>query len=135
MKARTPEQIKHLELLQANIARMHDAARSMKQFAVVGFALGGSMARYLKEPTVILFTAALVIAFWLLDARYLQFERSFRMLYDQTRCEAAGERASFELTPPKVRFMGFRTLVSWTTSLLYVSLLALLVIAYSLADW
>lgn len=71
MAGRTAEQIKHLELVQANVARMHEAATSMKRLAVVGFALGGSMARYLKEPAIIGFTVAVIFASWVLDAKYL----------------------------------------------------------------
>lgn len=132
MAERTSEQIKYLELLQANIARMHEAAVSMKRFAVVGFALGGSMSKYLNESLIMLFTIALVAAFWILDAKYLQTERSFKKLYDQTRCEAVENKASFALTAEKAGLIPFSELASWSTWLLYAPILATLAIVYSL---
>ena len=135
MPERTAEQIKHLELVQANVARMHEAATSMKRFAVVGFALGGSMARYLKEPAIIGFTVAVIFALWMLDAKYLQTERSFRALYDRTRGEAGGKEASFELTPDNGKVVPIGELRSWSTSLVYGPMLALLAVIWVWADW
>ena len=135
MAERTAEQIKHLELVQANVARMHEAATSMKRFAVVGFALGGSMARYLKEPAIIGFTVVFIFALWVLDAKYLQAEGSFRRLYERTRSEVGGEKASFELTPDSRKVVPIRELGSWSTLLLYSPMLALLVVAWLWADW
>ena len=135
MVERTAEQVKHLELVQANISRMHEAATSMKRFAVVGFALGGSMARYLKEPAILGFTVAAIVAFWVLDAKYLQAERSFRDLYDRTRAEVGGKVASFELTPKIGGVVPTQGLKSWSTLLLYGPMLALLVVIWLWADW
>ena len=135
MPERTAEQIKHLELVQANVARMHEAAMSMKRFAVVGFALGGSMARYLKEPAIIGFTVAVIFALWMLDAKYLQAERSFRALYDRTRGEAGGQEASFELTPDNGKVVPIRELRSWSTFLVHGPMLALLAVIWLWADW
>ena len=92
------------------------------------------MARYLNEPAILLFTAAAITALWLLDAKYLQTERSFRELYDETRTLDAGETASFELAPGKVNWIPGRELVSWSTSLLYIPMLALLGIIWCLLD-
>ena len=135
MAGRTVEQIKHLELVQANVARMHEAATSMKRFAVVGFALGGSMARYLKEPDIVGFTVAVIFALWVLDAKYLRAERSFRDLYDRTRGQVGGEEASFELTPDTGTVVPIRELGSWSTLLLYGPMLALLAVIWLWADW
>ena len=135
MAERTAEQLKHLELVQANVARMHEAATSMKRFAAVGFALGGSMARYLNEPAIVGFTVAVIVAFWVLDAKYLQAERSFRALFERTRDEAGGAAASFELTPETGNVVPIKELASWSTWLLYGPMLVLLVAIWSQADW
>ena len=102
MRGRTAEQLKHLELVQVNIARMHDASTSMKRFTVVAFALGGSLARYLHESDIVVFTMVVIIAFWMLDSKYLQMERSYRALYELVRIQPAGDPASFDLTPDVV---------------------------------
>ena len=134
MKERTQEQIKHLEFLQAIIARMHDAATSMKRFSIVGFALGASIARYLKEPAILLFTAAAITALWLIDGKYLQTERAFRALYDGIRAEEPGKPASFDLTPAKPKMLPIRELFSWSTVLLYGPILGLLAIIWTLLN-
>ena len=135
MAGRTVEQIKHLELVQANVARMHEAATSMKRFAVVGFGLGGSMARYLQEPAIIGFTVAVIATLWMLDAKYLQAERGFRALYERTRSEVGGQAASFEMTPETGKVVPVREFGSWSTWLLYAPMLALLVVIWLWADW
>ena len=135
MAGRTAEQLKHLELVQANVARMHEAGTSMKRFAVVGFALGGSLARYLKEPPIVGFTVAVIVAFWVLDAKYLQVERSFRALYERTRGEVGGAAASFELTPETGKVVPIQELGSWSTWLLYGPMVVLLAALWFLADW
>lgn len=135
MVERSAEQLKHLELVEANVARMHEAATSMKRFAVVGFALGASMARYLKEPAIVGITVAAVVAFWVLDAKYLQAERSFRALYERTRGEVGGAAASFDLTPEARNVVPIEELGSWSTWLMYGPMLVLLAAIWFWADW
>jgi len=106
----------------------------MKRFAVVSFAVGGSLARYLQVPAIMGFTMAAILAFWLIDAKYLQVERAYRVLYERARAEAAGTPASFDLRPGTARVpMG--ALGSWSTYLLYGPLLALLAGVWAFADW
>ena len=135
MAGRTAEQLKHLELVQENVARMHEAGAAMKRFAVVSFALGGSMARYFKEPPSAGFTVAVIVAFWVLDAKYLQVERAFRVLYERIRSEVAGQTASFDLTPEIRKVVPIKELWSWSTWLLYVPLFVLLTAFWFGADW
>ena len=135
MSGRTPEQLKHLDLVQTNIARMHDASTSMKRFAVVALALGGALARYVQDAAIMGLTMAVVLAFWLLDAKYLQVERAYRDLYESVRRQGAGEAASFELTPGKVGLVPLRELWSWSTYLLYGPLLVLLALTWLCTDW
>lgn len=126
MVERTGDQLKYLEFAQANIARLHDAATSMKRFALVAFALGGSLARVLSEPAIFGFTAVVIAAFFLLDAKYLQAERAFRDIYNRVRAEPPGTDASFDLTPAIQHWAPVGELRSWSTWPLYGPILAIL---------
>ena len=135
MGERNAEQLKHLEFVQANISRMHDASMSMKRFAIVALALGGSFSRYLQEPAILGFTMAAVIAFWMLDSKYLQVERSYRALYERTRVQRAGAPASFDLIPCASTVVPIGELSSWATYILYGPMLVLLAVIWLCADW
>ena len=134
MSERAGEQLKHLEFVHANIGRMHDAATSMKRFALVAFALGGSLARILTEPVIFGMTGFVVAAFFLLDAKYLQAERSFRSLFDRIRAEPPGAPASFELTPTRQRSIPLQEFRSWSTWLLYGPILLILLVLWICAE-
>ena len=103
MSERTAEQLKYLELVQANIARMHDASTSMKRFALVAFALGGSLARYLQDTTILGLMVVVIAAFWVLDSKYPQVEHGYRSLFEIVRAQPTGDEASFDLTPTRYR--------------------------------
>ena len=127
MVERTIEQLKYLEFAQTNIARLHDAATSMKRFALVAFALGGSLARIVNEPDIFGLMGIAIATFFLLDAKYLQAERAFRDIYDRVRDEPPGTPASFDLTPTVPYWLPLREMGSWSTWLLYGPVLAILV--------
>ena len=110
MSRRTAQQLKHLELVQVNIARMHDAATPMKRYAVVAFALGGSLARYRQDSAILGFTTAVIVAFWVLDSKYLQMEASYRAVYERLRVQPVGDPTSFDLTPDVVKAVPGREL-------------------------
>ena len=135
MGERTAEQLKHLEFVQNCITRMHDASISMKRIVIVVFALGASLARYLQDSIILLVTLAAVVAFWILDAKYLQLERAFRCLYEKVRATDPGHTASFVLTPPGAKAVPIKELISWSTSLLYVLLLIILFVTWYCTDW
>ena len=93
------------------------------------------MARYFKEPPSAGFTVAVIVAFWVLDAKYLQVERAFRVLYERIRSEVAGQTASFDLTPEIRKVVPIKELWSWSTWLLYVPLFVLLTAFWFGTDW
>ena len=133
---RTPEQLQYLEFIQNIIARHHDSATSIKRLALVGFALGGAMARYLHEPIILGVSVAVVVASWWLDAKYLQTERGYRRLYNSARV-ATEEAVSFDLTPPRGDTL-WKAIVSWSVLTWYLPmlcLLALLAVLWGFADW
>ena len=108
---------------------------SMKRFAIVALALGGSFSRYLQEPAILGFTMAAVIALWVLDSKYLQVERSYRALYERVRVQQPGAPASFDLMPPMSMIVPVRELWSWSTYILYGPIVVLLAVIWLCSDW
>lgn len=87
--------IKHLEMIQAIIARM-----AQNSFMIKGWALTLVVAMFAFVPkTAGLFVPIVlvpILIFALLDAYYLQLERRYRKLYDIVRDKAEDE-VDFEL--------------------------------------
>jgi len=80
-----PDRLKHLEFIQAVIARIGNSSFLIKGWALtVGAAFFGVLAGRLSAPIAL---AGLVplLAFWFLDGYYLWQERLFRCLYDDVR--------------------------------------------------
>ena len=135
MGDRTVEQLKHLEFVQTNIARMHNASTSMKRFALAAFALGASLARFLQDPTILGITSLVIASFYVLDSKYLQAEQAFRAIYDCVRGQKPGSSTSFDLTPNIKSIVPVRELKSWSTFLLYGPMLLLLTVLWLSTDW
>ena len=114
---------------------MHTASVSMKRFALSAFVLGVSIARLLREPEIVGITLFAIAAFYVLDAKYLQAERAFRVIYDDIRSQPPGGPASFDLTPARPHLVPWREFRSWSTILLYLPMLAILVAMWLRADW
>jgi hypothetical protein len=81
----TEDQRKHLELVQAVIARLFTSSSTAKSWGVTlaMAAFGFSSAR--AQPFVAVLGLVTVCFFGLLDAYYLREERLFRKLYDDAR--------------------------------------------------
>jgi len=81
----SPEQVKHLEFIQAVVTRMASNSFLLKGWSVtLSVALLGLAAKdaNLKFAALALFPA---LSFWAADAYYLRQERLFRRLYDHIR--------------------------------------------------
>ena len=135
MSKNTEDRLKHLEFVQSIIARMHEASISMKRFAITSFALGGALARYLQDSVIVFLTMVVVIAFWVLDAKYLRVEREYRTLYDCVRVQPNTKPVSFDLKPVSNGRILVWELFSWFTFILYVPLIILLAALWLYADW
>lgn len=127
------DRIRHLEMLQAAIARMAGAAAAIKNLSLI---IGAGALAFLatsKEPTLALFAALLTVAFWFLDARYLQQEKWFRDMFDKERGLDPTEPASFVMTPSKeirnATGIGYG-LCSWSTWGLYLPVIVFLLILW-----
>ncbi len=119
--------IVHIEMIQSTIVRMADNGATMKRYAIVTFALGSAMARYLNVPEVLAVVAGVVVVFWYLDSKYLQQEKWYRDWYDVVR-QGPSEYNHFQMTLDsnfKARTTMWYGLKSWSTLPLYVSLLAI----------
>src|SRR3569833_1199471 len=80
--------IKHLEMLQAIIARMAGQGASLKNYCITLVTAICGLALSLKTPTLALLSFLPILVLWLLDAQYLRLERRFRALFDQVRTES-----------------------------------------------
>lgn len=127
------DRIQHLQMLQAAITRMAGAAAAIKNLSLIIVAGALAFVATSKEPTLALFAAVLTVAFWLLDARYLQQEKWFRDMYDRERGLDPSERASFAMTPSaEIRGatgIGYG-LTSWSTWGLYAPVIVFLLILW-----
>jgi len=92
------KQIKHLEMIQAVIARMAGNSFALKGWAVTvaGAVLAFGADR--KDTAVALLALVPAIVFWGLDGYYLALERRFRALYDDVRTgKAPAEEGAFSM--------------------------------------
>ncbi|GAA2309127.1 hypothetical protein OHT20_38015 [Streptomyces caniferus] len=78
-----PEEVKHLEFLQAVIARHANTSFLVKSWAMT--VSGAFIAVATRGPSWKTAAVALALAagFWLLDSYYLRQERRFRTLYEK----------------------------------------------------
>lgn len=127
------DRIRHLEMLQSTITRMAGAAAAIKNLSLIIVAGALAFIATSKEPALALFAAALTVAFWLLDARYLQQEKWFRDMFEKERALDPSERASFVMTPSKqirdATSIAYG-LKSWSTWGLYGSVIVFLLILW-----
>lgn len=79
------EQIKHLEMIQAVVARLANEAALIRGWALtVSAAFFGFAAESLSWPVAAVGMLP-VIAFWGLNVYYLRAERQYRQLFDRVR--------------------------------------------------
>lgn len=81
--------IKHLEMVQAVIARLSNSAFVVRGWAVTVVGLLSGFAINSSNWQLALVSAATTVAFWGLDTYFLRAERLFRELYDAIRDEQA----------------------------------------------
>lgn len=84
----TPDQIKHLEFIQAVITRMNANSFQIKGWMIT--IVSALLALYASSEanTTYIFVAIMpTVLFWFMDAYYLQQERKFRAVYDDVILE------------------------------------------------
>jgi len=90
--------MKHLELIQAIVARMANYSATIKNYcltlttAVAGYAIAA------KVPSIVSLGFLPIVVFALIDSQYLRLERRFRGLHDHVRSEDWSLMPTFEIT-------------------------------------
>lgn len=79
------DRIKHLEFIQAAIARMSSNSFVVKGWSITIVAVLFALAARDSRPSLALIALFPALSFWGLDAYYLRIERLFRKLYDDVR--------------------------------------------------
>jgi len=125
MGADKADVIKHLEMLQGVINRMAANSFVVKGWSVTLAAALAALGAQSANQWFVAFGLIPVIAFWGLDAYYLEKERSFRKLYDAVRKPFADPAAqpvplfSMNIGPYEGGFHAWwKTL--WSTSVAWV---------------
>lgn len=114
--------IKFLEMIQGIITRMASNSFLLKGWAVT--LVAGMFFLSAREANSIFFLIAYVpvILFWFLDAYYLQLERKYRVLYNDT-VESLADKVNFKLSIKKSnaqeKTMFMQSLMSPTEFLFY----------------
>lgn len=82
------DQRKHLELIQAIVARLSASSAAAKGWTLTVAGAGFGFSSIQREWYLALLATGAVVAFSILDASYLTEERRFRCLYEAARkCE------------------------------------------------
>lgn len=99
-KDKWPEMhMKHLELIQNAITRMGTNSANLKNFAMLMIAAVIGLATSLNSISIIIFIIPIVFGFSILDAKYLQLERSFREHFDRVRVSKIDQQPDFCILP------------------------------------
>lgn len=122
--------VKHLEMLQAAIARMSNQSATLKNLCITLLTAVGGFAISLSKPGVGFFALLPVAVFAFLDARYLQLERQFRRRFDSVRHSDWKKPPNFEMNPEvSVKASFCSAFCSWSILNFYGPLVALIFIA------
>ena len=120
---------KHLEMIQAVIARMGSNSFLFKGWSVTIIAAVAALAGGDTNPVLMLIPVVSTLLFWAVDAYYLMLERAFRKLYEKVTVTNPAS-IDYNMTPDR-EFLGFRnwlkTLKTTVLSLFYGVILILLI--------
>ncbi|MFI9777528.1 hypothetical protein OG698_07735 [Streptomyces sp. NBC_01003] len=113
-------QIRHLELIQAVVARMGNNSFLIKGWALTLMGALLAFAAGNESRTVAATGFVPIVAFWLLDGYFLYKERLFRRLYDKVRRPGSGiEPFSLDASAGAERAGALRAAGSLTVALFY----------------
>ncbi|QTE71021.1 hypothetical protein JRC49_14750 [Clostridiales bacterium FE2011] len=77
------KKIKHLEMIETVIERIGNNSFQLKGWSVTLVSIIGALSAQGSEKKFFLLAFIPLLAFWMLDAFYLQIERKYRVLYKQ----------------------------------------------------
>ena len=118
--------IAHLTMLQGVITRMGSNAFTLKALSATFGSAAIAVMATAQKPSPLYALAALVpiLIFWLMDAQYLRYERSYRKLFERVR--RGEEVEAYDLNAdPFMSEVGhvLRIALSWSTAWFYVAIL------------
>ena len=117
--------IKHLEMLQAVIARLSNHGASIKNYCLTITTAACGAAVTLQRPLVAAIALLPVVVFWALDTQYLRTERRFRIAFERVRSEDWITPPTFNMTPPQSEQIGYwSTASSWAILPFYLTIAA-----------
>lgn len=121
----------HLTFIQGVISRLNSNSFSMKGWMVtVVAALAALFAGSTSQQANVYLIIAIipVLIFWCLDTYYLQLERKYRMLYDDTVAGSV-DLYSMDIENYKGKVCYLKVMISKTEWPVYIPVLVLLVVA------
>lgn len=121
--------MKHLELIQAVIARMGTNTSGLKGYCMAMSAAIIGLSASVSKEQILLYTLPIVFAFSLLDAVYLSLERGLRGQYNSIRQLPLDSQPDFEISPQTSSL--FSAFFSWSVAGFY-SVIVLIMIIVSL---
>lgn len=120
------ERIKHLDMVQAVVARLGGNGFVVKGWAitVAGAFLGFSVTR--ENGWLAIVGILPTVLFWFLDASFLRSERAFRVLFERVRTGRADAFFMNATSPEHLESLpnSDQSFVSWRRTILRLSLLA-----------
>lgn len=98
--------MKHLEMIENVIQRMGSNSFQLKGWAVSLVAIIGGLAAQGADKRFFLLAFIPLIAFWFLDAYYLQLERKYGVLYKNVAAITDDDAVNFNMNLKKVVYVG-----------------------------
>lgn len=118
--------IAHLTMLQGVMVRMGSNSFTLKALSATFGSAAIAVMATAQEPSNFYFVAALIpiLIFWLMDAQYLRYERSYRKLFERVRRGEEVEAYDLNAEP----FMSetghvFKLAATWSVAWFYVAIL------------
>ncbi|HJQ57997.1 MAG TPA: hypothetical protein VJ890_13895 [Vineibacter sp.] len=128
-----PTRLKHLDFIQAAIARMAAHSFAIRTLAVTVVGAIVTYAVNIKRGDVLLAGLVVVLVFWFLDSYYLYLERLFRDLYDNVRKGTGASDLNMSLASFRKGTIWFAKAFSHAILPLYGALLVVLLLGLCFA--
>jgi hypothetical protein len=132
----TPEQIKHLDYIQAVITRMNANSFQLKGWTVTLVSALLALSASAKNQYFVLVAILPTLIFWALDAYYLQQERKFRGVYNDVTGLTKQNKIELFAMPIQLykgdSYSYWNVFGSKTIAALYLPLILILVVIYAL---
>lgn len=121
------ERLKHLEFIQATIARLGHNSFLVRGWTVTATAALIAISVQVDEWRIAAVASPIGVAFWILDASYLRRERMFRALYDDAALHNPSRAPLFSMNiAPYAASVGWRKVItSGSVMMIYLPVLML----------